>query len=327
MDMGLGGMFGAAGSIGAAFIAADAQNTATHTNWAIALMNYYSRERERWEAKMEAKRVERKQDEGFTDADGNRTSYVPGQGYVVDVSPEQEALKGRIYAEQMARLGPDAQRRRQQQQRNEIRQIGEGDRANALFDQMRKVPPKQASTIENLLFDAAGKSINRGYDDVTAVATRQALRTKSSNAGKLLEEIGKQRSNAIKDARVDARAQAMTMAPQINEADKKARADLYNMFASRASAMPDGPAQIPNTQAANGMLDNAAALNKSASESRLKAAMMEGGRLPFVPPNYGMANAVGAAGSSLQGMFKNMSLFAGSDEEYDERYRGNQGTA
>ena len=324
-----GAALGAVGSVASAFIAADAQNTATHTNWAIALMNYYARERERWEAKLESRRLETKQNEGFTDAQGNRTSYVPGKGYVVNLSPESEALQDRIYAEQMQRLGPDAQMRRHQLQRNEIRQIEENDKARALFDQMRKLPRKKADVIENLLFNAASTGINRAFDDTTAVATRQALRTKSSNAGKLLEEIAKQRSEAVKGARTQSRVQAMEMAPALNAATDKQKADLYNMFATRASQMPETPFAPPNVGgSAEQLLQVASNNNRATGELQLKAAMMEGGRLPFVPPNYGTANAVGAAGTSLSALFKQMggpSMFAGSDEHSDERYRGNQG--
>ena len=56
----------------------------------------------------------------------------------------------------------------------------------------------------------------------------------------------------------------------------------------------------------------------AANELGLKAAMMEGGRLPYIPPNYGMANAVGATGAALQGLTKNNqgygNLFTGSGD-------------
>ena len=71
MEM-LGGMFGAAGSIAGAFIAADAQKYSANTNWSIALMNYYAREREKFDAKIEASRLEAKQNLGMTDAEGKQ---------------------------------------------------------------------------------------------------------------------------------------------------------------------------------------------------------------------------------------------------------------
>ena len=66
--------------------------------------------------------------------------------------------------------------------------------------------------------------------------------------------------------------------------------------------------------------------------------MMEGGRMPFIPPNYGLANAVGASGAALGGMFKNINanqaqfsdggggggLFSTIYD--DERFRRNQGS-
>ena len=94
MDM-MGGMMGAAGSIAGAFIAADAQKYSANTNWAIALMNYYARERERTQAKYEAQRVEMKQDLGMTDIEGTTTKFEPGRGWVTTAPAGKKALMGR----------------------------------------------------------------------------------------------------------------------------------------------------------------------------------------------------------------------------------------
>jgi hypothetical protein len=71
--------------------------------------------------------------------------------------------------------------------------------------------------------------------------------------------------------------------------------------------MPDvsfSPVPIDNSAAASAMKGSA-----SSGEMAVKAAMMEGGRMPFIPPNYGLANAVGATGLALQGMTKNASPY------------------
>lgn len=315
----LAGLAGAGGSIGSALIGSNAQHDAQVQNYMISLMNYYQRQREQFDAKQEAQRIEHKQDQGYTDAQGNRTHFVPGQGWVVDASPQTLALKGREDNERMLSLGHDATIKRQQLDKNSQREIGEGDYANALMDQIRRQGRTNPDYLENSLRGAGQEGVNRAYDDTQAGVTKQALRSRSSNAGEMIKSIARQRSDALKDADMGARQTALTLAPQIDAQASKQNNDLYQMFASRASVMPDvsfSPSGVG--ESANANLAGAAAAGNSGLAMGFKAASMDGPRFPYQPANLGPANAVGAIGSTMGSMFQNMGQQQGYSSLIDE---------
>jgi hypothetical protein len=330
----LGGAFGAVGSIVGASIAADAQKYSANTNWSIALMNYYARERERYQAKIEAQRIEMKQDLGMTTARGDRTRFVPGVGWVQEPSAQTAALMGREDAEKMAQFGDLAMKRRQMQG-NIAQQAKERDYSNALFEEMKNRTTPTAGELEHLITGAQGTATNRAFDDTAQIAARQAMRTGTNPSG-ILSEIARQRGKELSGIAGSAKTQAMSLAPQLADQEQKMQANLYNLFATRASAQPD--VSFSPTPLDSGGLAAMAGRDQGAG---LKAAMMEGGRLPFVPPNYGPANLAGAIGAAGQGFMRNMqgsrgNLFgedgssnlwnAMKSTNLDDIYRGNQGT-
>jgi len=328
MEM-MGGALGAVGSIAGAFIQADAQKYAANTNYSIALMNYYQRERERTQARIEAQRIERKQDLGMTDIEGTQTKFTEGLGWRTTPTAQKQALMNRQTNEQMQSFG-DAAMKRRQVQANVAQQATERDKARALFDEMGRSSTPTASEIGHLLQSAQSTASNRAFDDTLKVGARQSLRT-GANPSKIMSEIGRARSQEQGNMASQALLQGMQMAPQLEDQDQKMKANLYNLFATRGSAMPDvsfSPVPIDSGQTASAMKGSA-----NSGEMAVKAAMMEGGRMPFVPPMYGLANAVGATGMALQGLTKNSSPYfndqggslwgAISDQQ---RLRGNQGS-
>jgi hypothetical protein len=330
MEM-MGGALGAVGSIAGAFIQADAQKYAANTNYSIALMNYYQRERERTQARLEAQRIERKQDLGMTDIEGTKTAFTPGLGWRTTPTAQKQALMNREQAEKMAQFGDTAMKRRQIQA-NVGQQAQERDKARALFDEMSRTSTPGAGEIERILLGAQGTASNRAFDDTLKIGARQSMRT-GANPSKLLSEIGRARAQEQGSMAGQARLQGLQMAPQLEDQDMKMKANLYNLFATRASAMPDvsfSPTPIDSGAAAGAMKGS-----QGSGELAVKAAMMEGGRMPFVPPMYGMANAVGATGMALQGLTKNAqpmfneggggySLWGAMND--DQRLRGGSGS-
>jgi len=261
----------------------------------------------------------------MTDAEGTRTQFVPGIGWKTTETPQKQALRQRQTTEQMAQFA-DAALRRRQVEENRGRQIKEGDRANALFDEMRKRPDVSKDNIKNVLYNKATTGIDRAFDDVQQIAARQAMRT-GKDPSPIFTELARARGQELGDASKSAEAQAMVMAPQIRAEDEKQKAALYNMFATRAQADPAASfAPIPESSSVQ------AAGRGNGGELAVKAAMMEGGRLPYVPTNYGLANAIGATGTSLQGLFRNQGqqFSEGSGNSfYDElarRTRSGQGS-
>ncbi len=88
----LGALLGAGGSIAGGLMGAGAQEKAADQNWQINLLNYYARERERQDRIRQAGIERRDRHLGSTDANGNRTHFVPGQGWVSELSSEGKAM-------------------------------------------------------------------------------------------------------------------------------------------------------------------------------------------------------------------------------------------
>lgn len=326
----LGAGLGAAGSIGSAVIGANAQHEASVNNYMIALMNYYQRQREVMQARQEAARIEHRNDQGFTDARGNSTKFVPGQGWVATAAPAVKALQNRETSEQMQALGTDASVKRQQLLKNSERSSGEGDYANALMDQMRRQTRTNPDQLENTLRGAATQGVNRAYDDTQASLNTEALRTRSSNAGEMMKTLARSRASSLGDAMMGARMAALDKAPQLDAANKGSEANLYNMFASRASAMPDVAFQPSGvSDNASSMLGPAGKLAQAGQGYSFQAASMPGPRMPYQPADYGTANAVGAAGNALGGVFSNLNNqnnYNGLLEAIRSNTRQNQGS-
>ena len=136
--------------------------------------------------------------------------------------------------------------KRRQVDENRVRQIHEGDRANALFDEMRKRNPVTASNLSNLIFNKNATEQNQQFKDTAAIGARQALRT-GGDAGPIFREIGRAQAKAQGEAKVAADLQGLQLANSINAEDEKTKANLYNMFATRATAMPDVSFAATNT--------------------------------------------------------------------------------
>jgi hypothetical protein len=250
---------------------------------------------------MEAHRLEQKQDLGMKDAEGTQTKFVEGVGWTVTETPQKQALRARQNTEQMAQFA-DAALRRRQVEENRGRQIKEGDRANALFDEMRKRPDVSTDNIKNILYNKATTGLNRGFDDTAQIAARQALRV-GKDPGPIFTELARARGEELGKASAESQAQAMTLAPQIRDQDEKVKANLYNLFATRAQADP--AASFQPVSGGDGGLAQAMRGASDTANLSVRAAMQEGGRMPFVPPNYGLANAIGATGTSLQALLRN----------------------
>src|SRR4051812_18206156 len=99
----IGAMVGGVGSIIGAGESADAQEK----NWQVNLLNYYLRERERRDRIQQAEQSRNDTMLGATDARGNRTHFVPGKGWVQELSTEDAALGDAQLREQMASVMED----------------------------------------------------------------------------------------------------------------------------------------------------------------------------------------------------------------------------
>jgi hypothetical protein len=315
---------GAAGSIASGFMGANAANRAADDNWQINLLNYYQREREREDRMAESRINKREQKQGYTDADGGSTKWVPGQGWVTTRGKEMEELDNLQKQEQRNVLTRDLPMRRRSMDRNEARSLEDEAQADTLRRDMRDVRREDDSVLESLLYDAATRKMAQAYDESQATAVREAQRTGSSNIPKILEGMNKNRAESYGDAAMEAKLRSRGQGDAEFERKRAGLANLYNMFATRASVGPDVSYRPQNVEgAAGGMADNLSKQMLAAGKDLADAAGQRGGTMDYVQPNYGMANAIGGGANALAGMFRGIAAGGGGNaaQKYDNRLR------
>lgn len=301
----LASLVGAAGSTIGGIMGANAQEDANDKNWKINLLNYYQRERERNDRIQAAKRAETMQNEGATDAQGNRVRYVPGKGWVTELSSQGKELDEAQRNEQFAGL-QDARTKRQQIYKNLSRQGDEGYAADALLERMKdtRVDPEE---LKRTTYGEASKGINRGYDDATNTAMRKAIRTGSSNTGSILAAFAKSRSGDLANAYTAASQGSRDKAQQMTDANVGNLLNRYNMLATRASTVPGTNYQPQNIQGnSDNLLRSFAGRSDQGLMSTIGAAGNKGGEVDYVTGNTGYGNAVAGGAQAFAGGLSNI---------------------
>lgn len=326
-------LLGGGTSIVGSIFGGNAQDEANATNRQANLMNYYARQQERNDriqqaqlARGDAKKADAKNEKryddrlkdmrlGSTDAMGNRTKWVDGQGWVVDLSDTSENLRDAEANEQLAQLTRDAPLKRKQQDANYGEQVADRDRAQVLRKKLGEVRVDPEAIRRRSAAEAA-KGVNGTFDEATNTAMRSALRTGSSNTGNILAAMAKQRAGAVGDAVSKAGAAAPAQAMALEDAETKQLSNLFNLFAQRASGVnqtqikASGAAEDANALLARSAQSGNAAQqpqdfyqNERGAISNLLAAFaQQGGTLGKVEPMMGTANTLGAIGSSIESM-------------------------
>lgn len=321
---------GAGGTIISGIMGANAANSANDTNWRINLLNYYQREREREDAKAAARENKREQQLGVTDGQGNRTRFVPGKGWVVELSDGSQRLLDLQEQEQLNVLQKDLPMKRRQMERNEKRSFEDESQADTLRRDLRQVRRTDDSELEALLYSAATNKMAQAFDESQAATVREAQRTGSSNIGKMLEGLNKNRAESYADAAMEAKLRARGSGDAEFEKKRSGLANLYNMFATRASVGPDvsyKPTNVESGVGAGGMVDDFSKLLAGANNTVTQTNAMKGGSMDYVQPNYGAANAVGSGSRALASMFRGLQGFGGEEggtssrDKYDDRLR------
>jgi hypothetical protein len=303
----IGGLAGAGASLAGGIMNAEEAEETRQMNWAIAVMNYQQRERERTEAIAMANKLRGEQKLGTTDIRGTRTHFVPGRGWVVEGAPDVLAMQKLQDAEQRKVLQHDLPQLRAHRDRNEQRSFGEEALAETYRQKLgnRFVPDDQA--YEGLLLQSQTNMLDR--------AGRDAGRRLFTNVGRTggnqraYEETARTLARTTNEAYADAglKAKLLSRGMGQREADErdKGLANLYNLFATRAGALPNVSYKPQN-------LDDAGTL-ASAQQGLLTAGNLatgafgkKGGELDYLSPNMGWGNAVAGAGSALASAFRGM---------------------
>lgn len=301
-------LLGAFATLGSGALGAMASGNAAAYNYNVDLLNYYARERERFDSIQQAKRQEADTKLGVTDAAGNRTRFIEGVGWVTDLSDDQQQLQELYQNEELQQLQNDLPAKRAILNQNVERQGRENTQASALLDAFQRVRRTEPRHIENLSNRASSLGINEAFDTTLQDAMRSAIRQGASNSGRVAADIGKERAKALEAAFLNNKLNARTQSDERYAMERGNAANLYNMFASRASAMPDVAYNPRNIEGlASAASEGAANRNMQAGGTLVNAFAKQGGSMPRIDPDYGWANALGSGGQALAAAFGTMS--------------------
>jgi hypothetical protein len=296
-------LLGAAGTIGGGLIGAGAQQYAANATHQANMMNAWLRERERQDQRLAAQESKFDSFLGGTDAQGNKTMFIPGRGWVVMPSAAGGQIQSAQDNEQLMRLFRDLPVQRQMQEANYGRQLDDNATADNLMQEFAqsRVDPED---LRRMMMGDAARGINNEFDAATDSAMKSAIRRGTSNVPQILAEFAKQRANAMGEAFSGMGMQAQGMAEQITGNRRGNLANLIAQFSQRGRALPGTQFQPMNVgqtgNAAMGMFSGQA--NQMAGQG-IQAAGRQGGTLQGQEPLYGMANTVAQGGQALGNVF------------------------
>lgn len=314
MEM-LGALGGIGGSIFSIMGANKAAEESAHTqrvNTMVNMFDYQLRERERRDRIEQAKENRTDTHLGARDADGNRTHFVEGVGWVTDLSPIATAIRDAQNREQELVLNQDLPAKRRHMFENLDQQRDERYMSEGIMKQMRDLQIEDPSAWKNRLYGAATRGINEAFGSMGNAAMNTALRTGASNSGAILAALGGQQADMEQKAAEDAEIRA----PQMAEAQYNQRRNnllqMYNMFAGRASQNPETPYQPQNTSGQTNSILSQFIQEGGVSGRDLAAAFgQKGGTIDYFQPDYGQANALASTGQAIASAGRSLGSLGG----------------
>lgn len=291
---------GAGASLIGGLMGSSAEKQAAQMNYNIALMNYYAQQEQFRQATAEAQKQAAESKLGSTDAQGNRTYFKPGVGWVTDLSPQQKQLQDMYNAEETTQIAHDIPIKRRMMMENVGRQQQEGGFADALMAAMQRLRPQDPQEIigqRNLL---SAEGINEGTRPAIETATRNALRMgNTSGAADIASRIGVGQGEALRKAFMENEIGARDQSNANFGTAQANLANMYNTFATRASALPDAPYSPRNIQGD----PNAQRSGSASSGALLNALGRAAPELNYQQPALmGMANTIQNLGSDILGI-------------------------
>ena len=175
----IGALLGAGASIYGAKLGADASNNAAAYNHQIDMLNYIQRERERFDSINQARKADTENKLGTTDAQGNRSYFKPGVGWVTELADDQQALQELYEREETEQLNNDLQKQRGVFNDNIERQGDENVLADALLREFTGHVRDDPRNIEGMTNNASVKGITEGFEALRA-AVRNVNRLNAS---------------------------------------------------------------------------------------------------------------------------------------------------
>jgi hypothetical protein len=185
-------------------------------------------------------------------------------------------------------------------------------------------------------YNAQARGIQQASNDAGRRVFTQAQRTGGTNMGPIAAALQREANTSYGDAALKAKIMSRGMGRQEQQDQEKNLSNLYNLFATRASQLPETnykPMGLDTSS--NASLADLAKGGLTAGSLATQTAAMKGGNLDYIQPNYGYANAVGGGASALASAFRmggaqqqygsSVSGFGGSGSGNDDYLQGGEG--
>ena len=315
----LGGIAGGVLGYMGAMENADAQRYAADTNAAINERNVQLRERERAEAIAMAKKLQAEQKLGYTDARGMRTKFIPGQGWVSTPSDTMKRLFELQEAEQLNVLTKDLPMARAVRQRNYTRGLGEeaiADTYRRKLANLEATPARGDDAYAYDLYRAQTMGLQDAEREAGGKAFQNLFRTGagSSNVAAAAGAMQDKTNRAYMSAALQSKLMSHGMGMKEKNEQRMPLANLYNLFATRASQGATADYK-PTDPLGGDKLADAARNSLVAGQDITKMFAKQGGEYDYVQPNLGYGNALAGLGSSISSSFGAM----GAKSAYNNR--------
>lgn len=175
------------------------------------------------------------------DANGNVTAYNQATNtWQTILSPTQQRIQDLSDQEQINQLTTDAPMGRIENILNATRRSREGvaaDGALASLTDTLANPIRGGDLASQLRLDRT-RAVNQGFDNVSSALTTQALRSGATGGSALLDQLARQRSQAIASTMGSPDIEGLQLASQLNSNNAQNGLNIYNVLASRASGAP-----------------------------------------------------------------------------------------
>lgn len=275
-------------------------NKAQKLQAAIAQRNFELQQQaanRQWQIAQETMSMQRA---GSRDAEGNQTRYIPGVGWVTDASAATKGVIDASRAEQFKRLTEDANLGRQNLRDDFARRGREGAMADSTMTEWKADDTPDVNTLRHAILSNRMAGLDRGFDQESQNAMRQANRSGASNAGNIVASLAARRADANSNARSSSYLDALTTRSGMQSNRDSRLGNKYNLLAGRATGaqpgfMPDntaselrsalGARMNTNAQAmgvAGGLAGNAPQMDSSHAKPKFGAALALGGLADLV---------------------------------------------
>lgn len=272
-----------------------ANNTA-NKNRDISLLNYYQQEDAKNRAASEAARQRSESQLGSTDAAGNRTYFVPGKGWVTDLSQDQGYIQEASEDEMLRQLIQGGARNERVQGRANDRRNKEDTKATEADRELRSVRRGDEAGIRDLLLARGAETRNRSADRAGNTVARQNIRSGATNAAELLQGArAASDATSSRQAGIDAQLQARGIAQQEFDHERDSASKLYDYFRRASTSGTQAPTGVQPTgpQADIGGVQNA--------NNALVNVLARSPQLDYQQPNYAASDTLSGIGSILSG--------------------------